>query len=199
MSSSQSSAGKQASPPRQLTPAEVLSTPVEFIHGVGRERAALLHKLDIYFAADLVFFFPREYEDLSDPRAIADLDEENVQTIRGQVVEIDGRSSGFGKSQVGVLVRQGNDYLRAMWFNQPFMREKFREGQHILLSAKPRHRGGRWEMPHPRVTWLYGADDNPEMRLLPLYPLTEGLTQYQVRRMIGNALEEYGHVLEEVF
>ena len=84
-----------------------------------------------------------------------------------------------------MLVRQGNDYLRAMWFNQPFMREKFREGQHVLLSGKPRHKGGRWEMSHPRVTWLDGADDQPEMRLLPLYPLTEGLTQYQVRRMVG--------------
>ena len=108
-----------------------------------------------------------------------------LQTVRGEVVEVDARSSGFGKSRVGVLVRQGNDYLRAMWFNQPFMREKFREGQHVLLSAKPRLRGGRWEMAHPRVTWLDGADDQPEMRLLPLYPLTEGLTQYQMRRMVA--------------
>src|SRR3954463_447830 len=199
MSSSQSSPGKQAPPPRQLTPAEVLSTPVEFIHGVGRERAALLHKLDIYFAADLVFFFPREYEDLSDHRAIADLDEENVQTIRGQVVEIDGRSTGFGKSIVGVLVKQEGEYLRAMWFNQPFMREKFREGQHLLLSGTPRFRGQRWQMSHPRVTWLDGAEDQPEMRLLPLYPLTEGLTQYQVRRMVATALEDFAHVLEEVY
>src|SRR4029078_12073632 len=54
-------------------------------------------------------------------------------------------------------------------------------------------------MPHPRVTWLDGADDQPEMRLLPLYPLTEGLTHYQVRRMFASALENFGQVLEEVF
>jgi len=100
---------------------------------------------------------------------------------------------------VGVLVKQGGEYLRASWFNQPCMREKFRQGQHLLLSAKPRFRGGRWEMPHPRVTWLDGPEDQPEMRLLPLYPLTEGLTQYQVRRMIAGALEKYASVLEEVF
>jgi ATP-dependent DNA helicase RecG len=200
MPSSQSSAGNQAaSPPRQPTAAEILATPVELIRGTGRERAALLQKLDIRYAADLVFFFPRDYEDLTDQRAIADLDEENIQTIRGEVVEVDGRSSGFGKSQVGVLVRQGDDYLRALWFNQPFMREKFREGQQILLSGKPRHRGGRWEMSHPRVTWLDGEEDQPEMRLLPLYPLTEGLTQYQVRRMVTLALETCAPVLEEVF
>jgi len=184
---------------RQPTAAEVLATPVEFVRGVGPQRAELLARLDIRTAGDLIFFFPRDYEDLTDRRTIGDLDEENVQTIRGEVVEVDARSSGFGKSTVGVLVKQGNDHLRAIWFNQPFMRDKFREGQHVLLSARPRFRGGRWEMPHPRVTWLDGAEDQPEMRLLPLYPLTEGVTQYQVRRMVAEALEKFSHVLEEVF
>jgi ATP-dependent DNA helicase RecG len=193
------SAPLQTTSRRQPTPAEVLATPVEFVRGVGPQRAELLSRLDVRTAGDLIFFFPRDYEDLSDRRDIAELDEDNVQTVRGEVVEVDARSSGFGKSIVGVLVRQGNDYLRALWFNQPFMRDKFREGQHLLLSAKPRFRSGRWEMPHPRVTWLDGAEDQPEMRLLPLYPLTEGLTQFQMRRMVASAVENFGHVLEEVF
>lgn len=179
--------------------AEILATPVEFVRGVGPERAALLRRIDISTAGDLIFLFPRDYEDLSDRRAIADLQEEGLQTVRGEVVEVDARSGGFGKSQVGVLVRQGNDYLRAMWFNQPFMRDKFRPGQHVLFSAQPRLRGNRWEMAHPRVTWLDGTEDEPEMRMLPLYPLTEGLTQYQMRRMVAGAVDEYASALEEVF
>jgi ATP-dependent DNA helicase RecG len=184
---------------REPTAAEALATPVEFVRGVGPQRAELLARLGVRTAGDLIFLFPRDYEDLSDRRGIGDLEEDHVQTIRGEVVEIDARSTGFGKAVVGVLVKQGSEYLRAMWFNQPFMREKFREGQHVLLSGRPRFRGGRWAMPHPRVTWLDGPDDQPEMRLLPLYSLTEGLTQYQVRRMVASALESFGHVLEEVF
>jgi ATP-dependent DNA helicase RecG len=184
---------------REPTAAEALATPVEFVRGVGSQRAELLARLGVRTAGDLIFLFPRDYEDLSDRRGIAELEEDRVQTIRGEVVEIDARSTGFGKAVVGVLVKQEGEYLRAMWFNQPFMRERFREGQHVLLSGTPRFRGGRWEMAHPRVTWLDGADDQPEMRLLPLYPLTEGLTQYQVRRMVASALENFGHVLNEVF
>ncbi len=165
----------------------------------GRNGQRLVERLDIRTAGDLVFLFPRDYQDLTDRREIAELEEGKLQTVRGEVVEIDARSSGFGKSVVGVLVRKGNDYLRALWFNQPFMREKFREGQHVLLSANPRLRGGRWEMPHPRVTWLDGAEDQPEMRLLPLYPLTEGLTQFQMRRMVSGAIELCSSILEEVF
>src|SRR6185503_10085904 len=96
---------------RQPTPAEVLATPVEFVRGVGPQRAELLHRLEVRTAGDLIFFFPRDYEDLTDRRAISDLDELHVQTIRGEVVEIDARSSGLGKAVVGVLVKQGSDYL----------------------------------------------------------------------------------------
>jgi ATP-dependent DNA helicase RecG len=190
---------QQISARREPTPAEALATPVEFVRGVGPQRAELLARLGVRTAGDLIFFFPRDYEDLTDRRGIGDLEEGHVQTVRGEVVEIDARNTGFGKAIVGVLVKQGTEFLRALWFNQPFMRERFRDGQHVLLSGSPRLRGGRWEMPHPRITWLDGADDQPEMRLLPLYPLTEGLTHYQVRRMVASALENFGHILEEVF
>src|SRR3954469_11396156 len=130
MSASSQSTDQPATPRRQPTAAEVLATAVELVRGVGPQQAELLRRLEIRTAGDLIFFFPRDYEDLTDQRSIADLDEEHVQTVRGAVVEVDGTSSGFGKSRVGVLIRQGDDYLRATWFNQPFMREKFHEGQH---------------------------------------------------------------------
>jgi ATP-dependent DNA helicase RecG len=199
MSGTSESVRQQGSEPRHRTAAEALAMPVQFIRGVGSQRAALLAKLDLHTAVDLMFFFPRDYQDLSDRRAIAELQEDHLQTIRGVVTEVDATSSGFGKSRVGVLVFDGQEYLRAMWFNQPFMREKFHEGQHVLMSAKPRLRGGRWEMAHPRVTWLEGPEDQPEMRLMPLYSLTEGLSQYEVRRMVAAAVEEFGPALEEVF
>jgi ATP-dependent DNA helicase RecG len=199
MSRETPSVGPKATPAHRASLAEILATPAEFVRGVGPQRAALLRRIEVATAGDLVFLFPRDYQDLSDRRAISELDEAGVQTIRGEVLEVDTRSSGFGKSQVGVLVRQGNEYLRAIWFNQPFMRDKFRSGQHVLFSAQPRMRGGRWEMAHPRVTWLDGPEDEPEMRLLPIYPLTEGVTQYQMRRMVASAVEHYGAALEEVF
>jgi ATP-dependent DNA helicase RecG len=184
---------------REPSTAELLATPVQFVPGVGPQKAALLAKLDLRTAGDLVFFFPRDYQDLSDRRAIADLEDDRLQTVRGIVTEVDATSNGFGKSRVGVLVNDGHDYLRALWFNQPFMRQKFRAGQHVLLSAKPRLNGGRWEMAHPRVTWLEDEEDQPQSELLPLYPLTEGLSQWEMRRMVASAIERFAPILEEVF
>ncbi len=187
-------------PAASLAAREVLATPAEKITGVGRRWAVLLARLGIHTAADLLFHFPRDYEDLSDERLIAELAEERLQRVRGTVVEVGTASSGFGKTRVSILVRDASGDLRATWFNQPFMRKKFRAGQHLLLTAKPKQRGLMWEMMHPQITWLAEEEAQSTGRqLLPIYPLTDGISQYHMRRMVELAVTQYAGVPEEVF
>ena len=177
----------------------LLFTPVEQVRGIDPGRAGRLHRLGLHTASDLLFHFPRDYQDLSDERSIVDLEEEKLQSVCGEVVEVAARSTGFGKSQVRVLLSDGTHYLRAIWFNQPFMQRKFSQGQRVIFSAKPRFRGSVWQMSHPRVTWLGDDSERPEGDLLPLYSLTEGISQYQMRRCVRTAVEDYTDLLEEVF
>ena len=110
-------------------------------------------------------------------------------------------NQGFGKSRVAIFgLHDGTGHVRATWFNQPFMRSKFQEGQQLLLTAKPKMRGMMWEMSHPQVTWL-AEEENPlsGRKLLPVYSLTEGLSQFHLRRMVWNAVEDFADVPEEVF
>ena len=51
-----------------------------------------------------------------------------------------------------MIRRRSGDYLRAVWFNQPFLQERFRRGQMLLLSGRAKRRTTRWEMVHPKVT-----------------------------------------------
>ena len=176
-----------------------LSTPVEFIRGVGPGRAALLERLGIRTASHLLFNFPRDYQDLSDERTIENLEEGRSQSVRGVVAEVAASSSGFGKSRVAVLLADGTGHLRASWFNQPFMRERFRDGQHLLLTAAPKLRGLMWEMSHPQVTYLADEEAPLETKLLPVYSLTEGLTQFHLRRIVQTAVDEFAGLLDEVF
>ena len=139
---------------RAKSAAEVLATPVQYIKGAGPQRAELLARLGLQTACDVVFCFPRDYQDLTELRNIGDLEEGELQSVAGTVEEVELRPTQPGRSILGVLVRQGNDYLRAIWFNQPFMREKFTLGGGVLLSGTARLRGGRWEMAHPQVKFL---------------------------------------------
>ncbi len=178
----------------------LLNTPVAQVHGVGRHRAELLAKLGIRSASDLLFDFPRDYLDLSNERPIVELDEGELQTVRGMVTEVAAASSGFGKTRVSILVQDPSGHLRATWFNQPFMRNRFHEGQPLLLTARPKMRGMMWEMSHPQITYLAEEEATSEgKRMLPVYSLTEGVSQYYMRRMVEAAVEDFADVPEEVF
>ena len=139
---------------------EKLLAPVERLRNVGPERARLLERLGIRTSSDLLFNFPRDYQDLSDERQIGQIDEDHLQSVRGVVTEVAIANKGFGKTRVSILLQDDTGHLRATWFNQPFMLRKFHEGQQLLLTAKPKMRGMMWEMSHPQVTWLED-EENP--------------------------------------
>ncbi len=183
----------------QPTPAKLLATPVQYIKGVGPERAELLHRLELHAVADVLFYFPRDWQDFTDQREIARLEEGKLQTVHGVVDEIEMRTSQSGRAVLGVLIRSGTDYLRALWFNQPFMREKFDYGQRVMLSGKPKYEGLIWQMHHPRVEILAEDEEPPAGKILPVYPLTEGLQQWHMRRIVRSALDNYAELLDEVF
>lgn len=176
-----------------------LASPVQFLKGCGPERAQLLAKLGVRTIGELLFHFPRDYQDLTELRSLDQFEEDKLLTIAGTVEEVDIRHSGAGRSILGVLVRQGPGYLRAVWFNQPYMIDKFKRGQKLLLAGKARMNGGRWEMPHPNVKWLDADEDPPAGELQPVYPLTDGLSQYHLRRLVAGALDALLDSIDEVF
>ncbi len=181
------------------TPAQLLATPVQFLKGVGPARAELLERLGLHAVRDVLFFFPRNYQDLSDERDVDQLEEGKLQSVRGVVEDIDLRNTGVGGCILGISIRCKTGHLRAIWFNQPFMRERFSFGQRVMLSGKPKYEGLVWQMTHPRVETLDDEEEEPVTKILPVYPLTEGLQQWQMRKIIRGALETYAHVLDEVF
>ena len=91
---------------------------------------------------------------------MADLEEGALQSVRGLVEEVELRDTAPGRNMLGMLVRVGDDHLRAVWFNQPFLFSQYRRGQEVLVSGKPKQRGLMWQMVHPRVTIL--GEEEPE-------------------------------------
>lgn len=178
---------------------ERLATPVQFLRGVGPQRAKLLERLGLRTVTDLLFFFPRDYHKPEPLQAIQELQEGQPAGVCGVVEEIELRNTGPGRCVLGVLVKSGRDYLRALWFNQPFQRDRFARGARVLLNGAPRYNGGRWEMAHPGVVLLDEGEELPAGRILPVYPLTEGLRQFEIRKVVQAAVAEYASLVEEVF
>src|SRR5262245_4062165 len=183
----------------QKSPPELLATPVQFLKGVGSQRAELLAKLDLHYAADVLFFFPRAYQDMSELRDIDQLEEGKLATVVGVIDEVDLRNTGPGKSVLGMLLKQGTRYLRCIWFNQPWMRDRLAEGRRIMVSGEPKLEGMRWEIAHPRLELLGDDEDAPAGRILPVYSLAEGVHQSQMRRIVAGVVESHAALVEDVF
>lgn len=184
---------------REKSVVERLAVPVELLKGVGAARAELLERLGLHTALDVLFFFPRDYQDFTDRREVADLEEGKLLSVRGVVDDVEMRGRGVGRCILGVLIRSATGHVRALWFNQPFMRDRFAIGQQVVVSGKPKRSGLMWEMVHPHVETLADDEEEPPGRILPVYPATEGLAQWQIRRVVRSTLETYASILEEVF
>ena len=186
--------------PTNPTPTPSLTQPVQFLSGVGPHRAVLLEKLGLRTAADLLFFFPRTYDDFTQLDQIDSLESDQSANVMGVVADIDQTISGNGKHILYILIRQGNKFLRAIWFNQSFMLKRFQAGQRVVFRGKVKLSGGRFQMNHPKVVWLDGDQSEGEVTgLSPIYRLTEGISQRQIRSIVSSAVEQFTDLVQEAF
>ncbi len=144
-----------------------LLRPVQFLKGVGPSRAELLHKLDILTVGDLLWHLPRDLLDLTQVRRPRDLEEKLDQTVRGVVFDMDARQGRLGKSIVAALLECDGEYVRGVWFGQPWMLQRLKIGDRVLWSGKPKRQQGRWEIAHPRIQWIDEDDFVTHGGLLP--------------------------------
>ncbi|MEN6557742.1 MAG: ATP-dependent DNA helicase RecG [Thermoguttaceae bacterium] len=186
------------SPTPNAAIAQTLSTPVQFLKGVGPARAELLERMGLRVVCDVLFFFPRDYEEIVECD-VDRLEEGRLQSVRGVVEDVDQRSTYAGGCVLGVSLRCKTGQLRGLWFNQPFQRDRFTIGQRVMFTGKPKREGLVWQMVHPKVDVLDQEEDEPATRLLPVYPLTEGLQQWQIRKIVRGALAAFVPLLDEVF
>ncbi len=168
-----------------------LLTPVQYVSGVGERRAEMFARLGVFTVEDLLWMLPRDVLDLTIVCPVDKLEKDVLQTVRGEVVDIDGRTLSGGRSMVAVLLDCNGHYLRGSWFNQHWMRNKFTIGEFVLFSGKPKRRSGRWEIGHPQVQWLEEDDPTAHGGVLPRYRLTEGLKMQAVRHIAQHAVGEY--------
>ncbi|KAA0139823.1 ATP-dependent DNA helicase RecG [Gimesia chilikensis] len=174
-----------------------LDTPIQFLQGVGSERAELLVKLGIETVEDLLWHLPRSVLDLTDVRPVNELEEDQLASVCGKVVDLDARTISRGRTISAILLDCGTGFLKGTWFNQPWVIKRFFQGQLLMFSGKPKRRSGKWEMSHPQYQVLEEDLDDPQGVVLPRYSLTEGIKMYQMRRMVRTAVEEYAQLIPD--
>jgi ATP-dependent DNA helicase RecG len=168
-----------------------LFTPVQFVKGVGPELAKKFKKLGIITAYDFLFHFPRAYLDLRNVKKIFSLKNGETVLLKIKVVSVQERKGKL--SIVSILGTDGTGYITATWFNQPYLKNIFKEGMEVFLFGKVQFAYGKWEMPSPEYEIPQeGKELIHTLRIIPVYPLTEGLTQKIFRNKASSFIESTG-------
>jgi len=164
------------------------STKIEKLTSVGQTTAKRLQKLGINNANDLLYYFPFRYEDYRLFVKISDLKDGQTATIKGKIELIANKRSWRKRKIITeALVTDESGTVRVVWFGQPFIAKNLRQGEEIFLSGKIKEDMMGAQMAGPVYEKATGKNTHTG-RLAPMYPLTSGLTQKQIRFLVSQVI-----------
>jgi len=173
-----------------------LDLPATVIKGVGDDTAKKFARLGLRTIRDLLYFFPRRFLDFSQRRAISELETGKDQTIFAIVWEAHVTRLGRMKSTEAVLGDETGN-IRAVWFNQPYVARQLKTNSHIAVSGRVNEFNYTKVFENPEWELFEDKDLVHTGRLIPVYPLTQGLFPRGVRTIIKRAVDGYAGSLEE--
>jgi len=182
-----------------------LNTPIQYLKGIGPKKSKSFNEIGIYTIEDLIYYFPRRYEDRTKFCQIAALEESQIQTIRAKVVASNQRQSWKRRrfSILEVIVDDKTGKLSCVWFNQPYLKNYFKPGIELILFGKAERYGSRLQMNSPEFEIIseetHGASSCAQGpgeslsigRIVPIYSLPEGISQRVFRSFVKETLDEF--------
>jgi len=161
-----------------------LETKVNQLNKVGIVTYSKLKRLGIETARDLIFYYPFRYEDFSEITTINNLQINSLATVNGKVEIIDGRRSFRRKTfLVEAIVTDATGSVKAVWFNQPWVSKNLKPGDEVSLSGKVSGDLVNVYFNSPEYEKIVNAGP-VSAKIVPIYPLTAGLTQKQLRSLL---------------
>lgn len=167
-----------------------LSTPIKQLTRVGAVTASRLAKLGIESVLDLLNHYPARYEDYRTLLATDALSVGAVGTVFGTVTRIETKKTPKKRMPLTeASLSDGKGSIRIVWFNQPYISNTIREGDTIAIAGTVERDFNGWVLENPQFEKAETPDRAIHTsRLVPIYPLTAGLTQKQVRFLVSQAL-----------
>ncbi len=174
-----------------------LSTDVRYIKGIGEQRAKALSKLGITTLRDLISWFPRRYEDRTQARRIADLVPGEAACVAAMIASPPTVSHiRRGLDLVKVRAVDDSGVLDVTFFNQTWLKNQLVQGGTYIFYGKAEGNLLRKTMVSPVVE----REGRREFtgRIVPIYPLTAGVSQLILSRSIRQGLDDCADILPDV-
>ena len=160
-----------------------LNKDIQYVKGIGPKKASKLNKLGIFTINDLIYYFPRQYEDRNKLKKICQLEDKEKATIRAIISNIETSTPRKGLSITKLSVRDETGFAKLVFFNQDYIVKSFKSGDTILVFGKVKKDFNGVELSSCEVEQM---SNNPKSTcgIMPIYPLTYGLTNKELMGII---------------
>ncbi len=173
-----------------------IEAPITVIRGISSSLAARFNKLGVKTVRDLLYFFPHRHLDYSQRKSVSQLTEGEEETIIANVWEArEVRLGGRRSTEATVGDETGN--VRVVWFNNPYLAKKLPTGTRLVLSGRVGLFSGRPVFESPEWELVEDRELIHTGRLVPLYPLTQGLRPRQVRKLMKEVIDQWAWQMED--
>jgi ATP-dependent DNA helicase RecG len=173
--------------------------PVQFLKGVGPARAEVFAQLGVHTVADLLEYFPRDYNFLTEPVKIRQLKAGQSFTIIALVQSTD--FNRFGRSQIfEAMVSDDSGVCRIAWFHGGYLKDKLEVGSTIMATGKVTKYKYQLQMTNPKFMVVEKAGLNPfDYFGGGVYPGTARLSSQQIKRIVRPVLDNVADLVDEFY
>ncbi|HUV76094.1 MAG TPA: ATP-dependent DNA helicase RecG [Dehalococcoidales bacterium] len=173
-----------------------IDSPITITKGISTSLTAKFGKLGVKTIRDLLYFFPHRHLDYSQKKFISQLSEGEEQTIVANVWQAQETFLG-GRRGTEAIVGDETGNVRVVWFNQPYLAKKLPTNTRIVISGRVSLFKGRHVFESPEWEFVEEKDLIHTGRLVPVYPLTQGLRPRQVRKLMKGVIDQWAWQVED--
>lgn len=174
----------------------ILNKDIQFVKGIGPKKAAKLNKLNIFTIKDLLYYFPRAYEDRSNVKKIYQLEHDEKACTKGIISDIKTHEARNKIKVTKFIIRDESRFLSLVFFNQEYLTKVFKKGDSVIAYGKVKKEGGFLEMNSPQIEHFTNAPTST-CKLIPVYPLTYGVTSKDIISTIKSIYTNEKVIIQE--
>ncbi|MFQ5963655.1 MAG: ATP-dependent DNA helicase RecG [Candidatus Scalinduaceae bacterium] len=173
---------------------------IQYIKGVGPKRSQMLGRLGIHTPRDLLYYFPRTYQDRSQIEKISELKQGVTSMVKGKIFNVKSYNTRGWRNVFELSVADGASILPVKWFNQPYLSDVFQVDDHVFLYGKVSLYKQSLQMVNPEYEIVSEEDVSGEsVAITPVYSLTEDMRQTRFRKLMKQVVDEQSHLVDETF
>ncbi len=173
-----------------------LKKDIQYIKGIGPKKAYKLNKLGIFTLKDILYYFPRQFEDRNNLKKIIQLENDEKVTIKVLVVSVTESSLKKGMNITKVDVKDETGFAKLVFFNQPHIKNIIKSKDSILVFGKVKKEFKQIELSSCEIEHLTN-EPKSTCKIMPIYPLTYGVTNKEIISIIKTVLSDKNLRIEE--